>query len=316
MQNYSSVSCKAETADRYQSEEKRTIRMTSEGHSGKRNVWVEVINGARQAYSCRQDGVKLLYSLEGVGEAVVNGESLLVRARTGLLIGPGAKCTVHTTDKSKMICLSLRQTFFHQHLFHEIWEDRTFSEFITWTFEKRPQAYSWYVCDNEQRDGMRDLLLAILHEFASGDSYSKYSIDYCIFLAFIRLSRGYMNKYGNNLRGRHLECIQLYDYINNNYQTVTLNRVANYFHFSPAHISRFLKKTTGKSFIKIVQEKRLSAADHLLRRTDMSVSEIAYECGYQNVSFFYRIFKKEYGSTPHEYRKYWQTEYKNRKMTG
>ena len=64
-----------------------------------------------------------------------------------------------------------------------------------------------------------------------------------------------------------------------------------------------VKKLTGKSFSKQVQEKRCSIAARKLLETDLSIEEIIADLGYENESFFRKIFKEKYGKNPLEYRK-------------
>lgn len=60
--------------------------------------------------------------------------------------------------------------------------------------------------------------------------------------------------------------------------------------------------STGKSFVRYVQDVRLNEAARLIRSTDMSISEITNAVGYENESFFRRKFKECYGVTPKDYK--------------
>ena len=55
-------------------------------------------------------------------------------------------------------------------------------------------------------------------------------------------------------------------------------------------------------FLACLRKIRLSRAERLLKKSEMSVEEIADAVGYQNRGFFYRIFREEYGCTPARYR--------------
>ena len=67
-------------------------------------------------------------------------------------------------------------------------------------------------------------------------------------------------------------------------------------------ISRLIRRTTGKNYTELLQEKRLSQAAWLLRNTDRRVDEIARVVGYENVSYFHRLFAARFGCTPKKYR--------------
>jgi AraC family cel operon transcriptional repressor len=72
---------------------------------------------------------------------------------------------------------------------------------------------------------------------------------------------------------------------------------------SPEHVSREMKRYTGKTPGSYVTELRLERACKYLCTTDKSILELAFLCGYENLSWFHRSFRKQYGITPGEYRK-------------
>jgi len=65
---------------------------------------------------------------------------------------------------------------------------------------------------------------------------------------------------------------------------------------------RFFKQRTGISFIDNLLEVRLGHASRQLIDTTKSISEIAYNCGFNNISNFNRLFKKKKNCTPKEFR--------------
>ena len=98
------------------------------------------------------------------------------------------------------------------------------------------------------------------------------------------------------------QMIPIMTYIRNNYSKATLQSVADEFHFSMTYINRIFKNYTGSTMAKYIQEQRLLEAERLLRESRLSVEEICWMVGYQDVSYFIEIFKKKSGVTPHQYR--------------
>jgi 2-isopropylmalate synthase len=96
--------------------------------------------------------------------------------------------------------------------------------------------------------------------------------------------------------------LAMQNYIQVNYQTVTLSDLAEEFHLSEPYISKYIKEKSGKTFGDLVQNARMKKARTLLRNSSMTVENIAYAAGYQNVEHFNRQFKKKFGITPVEYR--------------
>ncbi len=91
--------------------------------------------------------------------------------------------------------------------------------------------------------------------------------------------------------------------IEENYATASLNNVAKRCNVSPAYVSTTVKTVTGKTFKEHLMEKRLSKAAYLLKSSSLSVSDIIVMVGYENTSYFYRIFTEKFGMSPKVYRR-------------
>ena len=96
--------------------------------------------------------------------------------------------------------------------------------------------------------------------------------------------------------------INILNYIQNNYQKVTLEELAEMFHLSEPYISKYIKDKSGKTFGEHVANIRMKKAKVLLKNGNMTVENIAYAVGYQNVEHFNRTFKKMFDMTPVQYR--------------
>lgn len=92
-------------------------------------------------------------------------------------------------------------------------------------------------------------------------------------------------------------------YINAHYQEeIRLTQLADMVGMTPASFSRFFKLRTGKSLSEYIINIRLGYAVRLLADSTMSIAEICYECGFNNLSNFNRIFKKKKKYSPKEFR--------------
>lgn len=91
-------------------------------------------------------------------------------------------------------------------------------------------------------------------------------------------------------------------YIDGHYATGSLTDAARLFHCDISALSRDIRRQTGKTYTELVQQKRLSQAAFLLRSTDRKVADIAVAVGYENISYFHRLFHKTYGVSPRQFR--------------
>lgn len=91
-------------------------------------------------------------------------------------------------------------------------------------------------------------------------------------------------------------------YIVTNFQNGSLNELSEIIHQPNYKICKIIKKQTGQTFTELLQHEKLKTAEKLLITTTLTMQEIIQEVGYENISYFYRLFKKEYKTTPQVYR--------------
>ena len=95
---------------------------------------------------------------------------------------------------------------------------------------------------------------------------------------------------------------QVLRYVESHYVDGSFAELTQQLHYDDSWLSREIKRKTGKTYTQLVQEKRLAQAAFLLRNTDRNVSDIAVAVGYENISYFHRIFADAYGKSPKHYR--------------
>ncbi|TWF45124.1 AraC-like DNA-binding protein [Chitinophaga polysaccharea] len=96
---------------------------------------------------------------------------------------------------------------------------------------------------------------------------------------------------------------KIMNYLNANYdKKISLGEAAKLVAMTEVAFSRFFKAKIGKTFVDTLIEIRLGHASRLLIETTHTVNEIAYKCGFNNISNFNRIFKKKKDCTPKAFR--------------
>jgi len=146
------------------------------------------------------------------------------------------------------------------------------------------------ILELSQKNGFDSVLelLSILH-------------DLSISRNMLTLSDAAFSNQQANYNSRRIE--RVFEYLNLNYsKPLTLAEVAKITNMPEVSFSRFIKKRTGKTFIDSLNEIRLGHASRMLIDTTTTISEIAYSCGFNNISNFNRVFKKKKNATPKEFR--------------
>ena len=124
-------------------------------------------------------------------------------------------------------------------------------------------------------------------------------------LFFLLLDDGYLEIKAETPEGNDVRIVRrVVDYIAENYrENITLADLAELVNMSETGLSRLFRNITGMSCIDYVIEYRLSQAMTLLRGTDMPIIEVAYDTGFNNISYFNRTFKRHFNQTPSECRR-------------
>ncbi len=113
-------------------------------------------------------------------------------------------------------------------------------------------------------------------------------------------SKGYQLEEHRELNSR---LDKIMHFINTNYQRkITQEEVASKIGMTTAAFCRYFREKTGKGFIYFINEMRIGYACKLLIENHLSISQICFECGFNNLSNFNRMFKRQTGCTPGEYK--------------
>ncbi|MEP6948498.1 MAG: AraC family transcriptional regulator [Ginsengibacter sp.] len=189
---------------------------------------------------------------------------------------------------------------FHRDLFDEKFLNRNQMSFIRTLFQRSSRGVLFSEATTlsimprliqlPQKHGFDSVLelMSILHDLSTSRN-------------FRTLSDISFNTETLSYNSRRIEKIMAY--LNNNFnEAITLGDAAKIAGMAQVSLSRFFKLRTGKTFIDTLNEVRLGHATRMLIDTTNSINEVAYKCGFNNMSNFNRIFKKKKDSTPKEFR--------------
>lgn len=120
-------------------------------------------------------------------------------------------------------------------------------------------------------------------------------------LIFTNLLRSHIYTVDSKL-GNNIDLTEILAFISANIKDVTLNSLAEHFHYTPPYLSKIIKQYLGRTLSNLINELRLNKAADYLVDTNIAISDIVTSLGYYDRSYFNRSFRKYYGISPNEYR--------------
>ncbi len=109
---------------------------------------------------------------------------------------------------------------------------------------------------------------------------------------------------GNSSKAKVVRLKKIFSFVKENFaEHISVEQVAELVHLSPSRLMAFFHEETGMSFVRYVNDYRLEVSAEELLDSKKTVSEIAEDCGFGNVSYFIQIFKRKFSVSPSEYRR-------------
>ena len=136
------------------------------------------------------------------------------------------------------------------------------------------------------------------------ESYSALGIKGKLFELLFLIFSNYQTEHPVPQIPRSLEHVKvILKHVETHYQEpLAIADMAELCGFSASHFMKFFKQSMGTSFIAYLNDYRLTMAARLLSASEDTVAAIAHETGFENLSYFNRVFKRKYGMTPSRYR--------------
>lgn len=181
----------------------------------------------------------------------------------------------------------------------------TCSKFILQIMNHELNIQSVY---DENFDDVRQIVWTLFESISSKEEGYQLVVPGTLYHFFgLAISRGYHSELSSRSPQDMKRIMQLkraLEYIDANYTTnMTLQDMADHLNMSPKHFCRFFHEMTHRSPFDYLNYYRIERACYLLLTTNQSITEIAYNTGFNDTSYFIKIFKRHKETTPRKYRK-------------
>ena len=237
---------------------------------------------------------ELVYMASGTAEELVDDETVLLEEGDLCIHKPGSRHQINRCGSRDCLVNILmdKNAFmgdYYAPLLRNARLNYFFSRFLTASSDQSP-----FLLFKRHSPLIDELMELIAQTYLENDPFTRI------------ISNGlFLSLFGELIRSESSDSrsAEITDYIAANLTEVSLQAAAAHFGYHEKYFSTVLKRETGRSFQQLLTEIRLTRAASLLMCTELTIEQIAWEIGYQDVSSLHIRFPEIYGMTPSEYRR-------------
>jgi len=246
------------------------------------------------------DFVEAVYMCQGKTTHIINGKKLILKEGELLFLGQNARQEILPASENDIaVNFIIQPNFFDKTLEMLGAEETPIKNFLLSSlFDGENQGYLHFKVAGVLP--VQNLIENLIWTLISNTT-NKRNINQTTMGLLIMQLLNHTDKLSYESR-EDKAIMDIFRYIEDNYKDGSLTEAARLLHYDFYWLSHEIKNRTGKTYTEHLQEKRLSQAAFLLKNTAISVEYIATAVGYENKSYFHRIFNTKYGTSPKKYR--------------
>ena len=246
------------------------------------------------------DYVEMVYMCQGETRHTVNGTAITLRQGELLMLGQNARQSIEPAmERDIAVNFIVRPAFFSGTLPFLGEEETPLRRFVVSCLTGENEA-GYLLFHVAEILPVQNLIENLLYTLSENTPNKRGILQMTMGLLFAQLM--------NHTEALQFETVEqnavvsVLRYLEENYRDGSLSEIAEQLHYELPSLSRLIRRKTGKNYTELLQEKRLSQAAWLLRNTDRNVDGIAVSVGYENISYFHRLFAARFGLSPKKYR--------------
>ena len=259
------------------------------------------------------DFVELAYMYSGHCLEVVNDGILDVAKGQVLLVDSD---TVHTiqplSEDDILVNVQIDKRYFDTSFFSRFDSDSIVTSFFVRSISKGAAHDSFILFPSQESRRLPLFMNELLCEAFDPSPRSEEMADALLTLVLAELVNVCEQNASSGTVPIASPALDVLRYIEANYRTCTLSGCARELGMSTSYITKMLRSECGQTFKELVQKQRIMVAERLIAGGVSSIADVASEVGYQNMSYFYKIFERECGMLPGAWRQHCLEQAQNR----
>lgn len=247
--------------------------------------------------------IELNYVYHGSCTQIINGHQVILQKGDVCILDTNTPHEILKTQEDDiLITIDMRKSYFTNGFLSRLTSQGIVSEFLANAITENTDIKQYITFRSEEDEKLHSLIQQLLCEYFD-EERSLEVIDAYMSIIFAQLLRIYKrNSLSQHAVNKNTILITILQYLETNYQTVSLKSAADHFNFNPTYLGNYIKKKTGRTFKELIIRQKLTQACFYLTNTELPIYEIAREIGYENLGFFYKKFYSAYGCHPQEFR--------------
>lgn len=249
------------------------------------------------------DFLEFSYIAQGVMEHEIDGHTSVLREGDYFIVDYGTQHAYHSISTEPLVVVNL--LFYPEFLDRTLAGRRRFEDVINSyllrfsykALRSSPTGKTFH----DENGHIRAVVEEVCEEYKRQE-YGYIEYIRCRFVELLILTMRKIGR-GKDAPGRSAQITEITEYVKENYtQQIRLVDMARKYNYSISYLSRKFTAEIGMGFSEYVQRIRIEHSCRLLEQTDLRVSDVALQVGYENQKFFNKVFKAVLGITPREFR--------------
>lgn len=250
--------------------------------------------------------IEMNYVYSGVCHQILNGKEIKLTEGQICLLDKDVPHSISALGENDIVVnILMKKDPFTMSLLGQLSKKGIVSSFLMNAISENQHHDRYILFHSEQNRDLQYIVKNMLCEYFAPREYSLEMVNYYMPILLTELMRVYQldKNFELTQSSGKTSILNILHYIEKHYKDCTLTSLAETFNFNANYLGNMLKEKTGKTFLDLVQSQKMIESASLLRNTEKSIEDIAYQVGYDSLSFFYRKFKEFYGLTPTKFRK-------------
>lgn len=254
----------------------------------------------------KHDFIEINYVLSGYLNQSLEGNQYRLKAGELILLNQHVEHELGLCQKDDLIVNFIINPMFFDHLFQDLPRDvshHAIGNFLVSGLFNPTKKGDYLYYQVSHITSIQEKIHDMIKELLNPTIFSQSRLKFQMGLLLIDLAEHAECALSQSTSmSDHHVLIQVLNKIETDFKDVQLDHLANELHMSNYQLSKLIKSSTGKTFKQLLQERRIHEAKTLLINSEALIEDISYAIGYENISYFYRLFKQRVGVTPSKFR--------------